>query len=398
MKKTINLILILIAVLVFALIFIIGYKPDLINVRSGSYLSWGCFSGLIAITSTMLFLSYLLYQKSNLYHLWGKNDPLEEDRNSSLRLGFGSLVRFGIGMLMAFVVIAIASIGFIPHFFEGNTQVFLAKFILFVVLGLTVGLFFYALSVYNWWNEVDPKKVIEQAKIEEKLAQIERKTGEKVGRLTWLERVLQVKPVYTDQDVTIGHSYDGIQELDNPAPPWFMFLFYGTIVFAVVYFGIYIIGSGATQEEEYIAEVKLAKLEHEQYLLTAQDLVDENTVVYNSDPTFLEEGAKIYEAKCQVCHKEGGAGGIGPNLTDEYWLHGGGIKNVFKTIKYGVTAKGMQSWKDLGGAKLDRLASYVISLQGTNPPNAQEPKGDLWIEESTDSTQVEPKDSLIVVE
>lgn len=398
MKKTINFILIILVVFVFALVYFIGFNPELLNVRSGDYASWMSFSGLIALSSMMLFLSYVLYQKSNIYPYLGGKMLTDEEQKETLKKSFGALINFGIAILVIFLIFAVASIGFIPHFFEGNEQVFMSKFVLFTVLGLTLGLFVFALSVQNWWNQVDPKRIVERQKIEEKVAHIEQKIGKKIGRLTLIERILQVKPVYTDQDVAIGHSYDGIEELDNPAPPWFMFLFYGTIVFAIVYFFIYIVGSGPTQIEEYEAELKAAKLEHEQYLLTAQDLVDENTVVYNSDPAFIAEGAKIFEEKCVVCHKEGGAGGIGPNLADKYWLHGGSIQDIFSTIKYGVTAKGMQSWKDLGAAKMDKLSSYVMSLQGTNPPNAQEPKGELWVEEGVDSTAVMDEDSILILE
>lgn len=201
-------------------------------------------------------------------------------------------------------------------------------------------------------------------------------------RYPW-ERFLQFKPVSSDKDVMMHHEYDGIRELDNPPPPWFMFLFYGTIIFGAVYFVRFsITGKGPTQEQEYLAEVADAEEMHKTYLAKAANLIDENSVEALTEKSDIEAGAAIYKEKCSVCHLDKGQGSVGPNLTDEYWIHGGGIKNVFKTIKYGVVEKGMQSWqKDLDPKKMQQVASFILTLQGTNPPGAKAPQGDKYVPE-----------------
>ena len=396
MKKTVNLILVILTFLVVALIYIVGFESELLNVRSASYTSWISFAFLIALSSSMLFLSYILYQKAEIYqNSENPNDP-EKISKESLFGGFRSLVKFGIGILLAFLIIGIVAIAFLPHFGEPGDQAFYGNFVLFTVFGLAVGLFIYAISVQNWWNKMDPKKAVERKVVEEKVAVLEKKIGKKLGKLSLFERILQIKPTYTDMDVAMGHDYDGIEELDNPAPPWFMFLFYGSILAAIVYFSVYILGSGLTQEQEYIAELDQAKIDHIAYLEEAQDLVDETNVTFNSDPAFITAGEAIYKEKCVACHLDDGGGSIGPNLTDKNWIHGGGIKEVFSTIKYGVTAKGMQSWKNLGAEKMHQVSSYVLSLQGTTPANPKAPEGEVWQEEgSGKSAEIVPDSGMI---
>lgn len=199
-------------------------------------------------------------------------------------------------------------------------------------------------------------------------------------RSSW-EKIFQLKPLETDKDTIIDEAHDGIYELDNPAPPWFMFLFYGTILFAVIYFVRFsVVKSGPTQEEEYLAEVQQVEAQQAS-LLAEQDLnVDESNVTYLAAASDIEAGKKIYVQNCKVCHDEGGRGNTGPNLTDEYWKHGGGITNVFKTIKYGVVEKGMRAWKDdLNPKMMQQVSSYILSLEGTNPEGAKPPEGDKWV-------------------
>ena len=209
-------------------------------------------------------------------------------------------------------------------------------------------------------------------------------------RSTW-EKIFQVKPVGTDKDTIINEAHDGIYELDNPPPPWFMFLFYGTILFAVIYFVRFsVTGSGPTQEEEYLAEMTVVEEAKSTSLSEEGASVDENTVVALTGAEDIEAGKKIYIQNCKVCHADGGAGSVGPNLTDEYWKHGGGAKNIFKTIKYGVIEKGMTAWQDnLTPDMIQKVTSYIISLEGTNPANPKEPEGDKWVpEEASSETEV----------
>jgi cytochrome c oxidase cbb3-type subunit 3 len=130
-----------------------------------------------------------------------------------------------------------------------------------------------------------------------------------------------------------------------------------------------------------------------EYLSKQANLVDESNVEALLDDASLAAGKTVYEGKCAACHGMAGEGGVGPNLTDEYWLHGGDIKSVFKTIKYGVPEKGMISWKSqLRPAEMHKTASYILTLVGTNPPNGKEPQGEkLQVENTmpTDSTALD---------
>ena len=125
-----------------------------------------------------------------------------------------------------------------------------------------------------------------------------------------------------------------------------------------------------------------AKIAIEEYKKTAKDLVDANTVELLTDASDLSAGEKIYTANCVACHMADGGGGIGPNLTDENWILGGGIKNVFSTVSEGGRdGKGMIAWKQtLKPAEIAQVASYVLTMQGTTPANPKAPEGDIWVD------------------
>ncbi len=201
-------------------------------------------------------------------------------------------------------------------------------------------------------------------------------------------KLIDAAPVEKEKDILLDHDYDGIRELDNNLPPWWKYLFYVTIIFGVVYMIDYhVVRSGKLQEAEYIEEVKLADLEKAN--MAGGKMVDVNTVQLLKDPADLVSGQATFNKLCVVCHGSKGEGLVGPNLTDAYWIHGGGIKNVFTTITNGVPDKGMITWKtQLTPAQIEEAASFVLSLQGTNPPNAKPPQGTLW-SEKTDSVKVQ---------
>jgi cytochrome c oxidase cbb3-type subunit 3 len=143
----------------------------------------------------------------------------------------------------------------------------------------------------------------------------------------------------------------------------------------------HVFGSGQVMKEEYSAEVKKATLEHKA-LIKSGAFINEETVQLLTDPNELTTGKTIFDANCIACHAADGGGIVGPNLTDDYWIHGGGIKNVFKTIKEGVPAKGMISWQtQLNPNQIQEVASYIISLHGTTPAAPKQPEGELWKEE-----------------
>lgn len=199
-------------------------------------------------------------------------------------------------------------------------------------------------------------------------------------RVSWWTKANRFKPIEEEADLDLGHDYDGIRELDNKLPPWWLYGFYGTILFACVYlWRFHVSHTAPLSGEEYAISVQKAEIAKAEYLKKAASLVDETTVKQLTGADELAAGQKIFETTCFACHGKAGEGGVGPNLTDEYWLHGGSIQDVFKTIKYGWPDKGMKSWKDdFSPSQIAQLASYVRSLQGTHPANAKPPQGTLY--------------------
>lgn len=199
-----------------------------------------------------------------------------------------------------------------------------------------------------------------------------------------------LKPVEEEKDIMLDHDYDGIQELDNSLPPWWLAMFYITVIIGPIYIYYYhMSNSGVLQKEEYEIAMRQAEQAKIRYLAKQTKMITEKNVTVLSDPGELESGKAIYIQNCVACHGQKGEGGIGPNMTDDYWLHGGDIKSVFKTIKYGVPEKGMIAWKaQLPPSQIHQVASYIMTLHGTNPPNGKEPQGELFVPEgaSQDST------------
>jgi cytochrome c oxidase cbb3-type subunit 3 len=209
------------------------------------------------------------------------------------------------------------------------------------------------------------------------------------------KKATNLVPLEKEQDIMLDHDYDGIRELDNSMPPWWLAIFYITILITPIYIWYNHYSDYAlSQEQEFAEEVKRAEIAVKKYLATQADMVDENTVVAVTEGQMINVGKSIYEVNCAACHGMSGEGGIGPNMTDEYWLHGGSIKDVFKTIKYGVPEKGMISWKSqLRPADMQKIASYILTLKGTNPPNAKEPQGEKYVaEEQSDEVESEEKE------
>jgi cytochrome c oxidase cbb3-type subunit 3 len=182
-------------------------------------------------------------------------------------------------------------------------------------------------------------------------------------------------PIEKEEEITFHHEYDGIRELDNNLPPWWVYMFYATIVFAFVYMSYYHLSSASNlQIAEYNKEMAQAEK-----LMASR--MNENTVTLVSDKTMLEDGKRIFLENCAACHGKEGQGGIGPNLVDQYWIHGDGVKNIFKTIKNGVPGKSMKAWQnDFSPKQIQEMASYILTLQGTKPANAKEPQGELYDE------------------
>lgn len=200
----------------------------------------------------------------------------------------------------------------------------------------------------------------------------------------WWDKINSLRPIHEEANIDLGHDYDGIRELDNRLPPWWLYGFYLCVIFAGIYLYRYHVAHTAPlPKEELQIAMNAAEAQKEEYLKKAANKVDENSVTYLSDGASLDAGKKIFTTICAACHLADGGGSVGPNLTDEYWLHGGSIKDIFKTIKYGWPDKGMKSWKDdYSPVQIAQIASYVKSLQGTKPAKAKEPQGTLYDEKA----------------
>jgi len=203
----------------------------------------------------------------------------------------------------------------------------------------------------------------------------------------WAKEIIHkwtnAKEVEQEQEIILDHNYDGIKELDNSLPPWWVYMFYATIIFAVVYLVRFEVMDGDNQVSEYNKAVAEAKASLDKYKETATDIIDLNTVTLLTDTKDLKRGKAIFNLNCVACHLADGGGSIGPNLTDEYWILGGGIKNIFKTVSEGGRAgKGMVAWKNnLKPADIAKVSSYILSLQGTTPANPKKAEGEIWKEE-----------------
>ena len=225
------------------------------------------------------------------------------------------------------------------------------------------------------------KTLSEEAKERYMAAQQARQ--EKYSLKKLYRKLMGTRPISEEGELELDHNYDGIRELDNKLPPWWLYSFYASIIFAAGYLVYYHILEGDSQLDEYEQEMLVAKAAVEEYKKNAPDLIDAENVSLLTDAGDLEAGKTIFQNNCIACHAADGGGGIGPNLTDEYWILGGGIKNVFHTVSEGGRAgKGMIAWKStLKPTEIQQVSSYVLSLQGTTPASPKEPQGEVWVKE-----------------
>ncbi len=175
-----------------------------------------------------------------------------------------------------------------------------------------------------------------------------------------------------------GHEYDGIRELDNNLPSWWLATFYITIVFALLYFAYYSLGEGPGLRDEF-NQAKLAAEQKQAASKPKETGIDETQLANMlKDSAQIQAGKVVFDGKCASCHGNKGEGLIGPNLTDAYWIHGKGTwVDITKAVDTGVPDKGMPPWGPiLKPVELQQVVVYIKSLEGTNPPNAKAPQGD----------------------
>lgn len=286
-------------------------------------------------------------------------------------------------LVIGFTAEILSPEGSLPEIFDNGLLVaFMISIFLLMLALYTVNK---AMEAIAKMNSPEPEMIEEE----------EEEEDEDFGAVI-LQKLTDAKPVEEEADIMLDHNYDGIMELDNNLPPWWKWGFYISIVAGVIYiFNYHVLGTGDLQVAEYERKVAEAELEVQEYLKSAANRVDEGSVTLLTDNVALESGKALFVTNCVSCHRNdaGGIDGLGPNLTDEYWLHGGGIVNVFKTVKYGVPGKSMIAWQDqLNPREMQEVASYVLSLEGTNPPAPKEPEGEIWIPEAEavmDSTQAD---------
>jgi cytochrome c oxidase cbb3-type subunit 3 len=219
-----------------------------------------------------------------------------------------------------------------------------------------------------------------------------------------LDKKLFTKAVAIDQeaDVLLDHDYDGIKELDNALPPWWKYGFYLTIGVALIYLlNFHVLGIGLSPTEEYNAEMENARITKERYEANNKDRIDEKNVPM-ADADGIKAGQGLFEANCVACHLKDAGGNVGPNLTDDYWIHKGSLNDIFNTIKMGYADKGMQSWSSQFTPKeISFLASYIKTLKGTKPAVPKAPQGELYVDAVAavviDSAKVAKPDSASVV-
>jgi cytochrome c oxidase cbb3-type subunit III len=250
------------------------------------------------------------------------------------------------------------------------------------ILALTTA--YLAMRTINMYREM---LTVANAKLEGRELPVKKETPSVFGEFlskTWYQLTgTGAVAIEHEKDIMIDHPHDGIYELDNRLPPWWVNMFYASIVFAIGYFAYYhYFDVGKLPMDEYKEEMRAGEIQKIQAADRDANAVNENNVVALTDKAGLATGQEIYIGKCAVCHGQKGEGTVGPNMTDDYWIHGGSIKNVFRTIYNGVPDKGMIAWNNqMRPAEIQAVASYILTLKGTNPPNPKAPQGDKYVPE-----------------
>ncbi|MCB0340115.1 MAG: c-type cytochrome [Bdellovibrionales bacterium] len=183
-----------------------------------------------------------------------------------------------------------------------------------------------------------------------------------------------------DEDKLLTHDYDGIQEYDNDLPRWWKNIFWVTTVFGLFYAGWVHLGFKEPQHAQLARE--LSELDEQRAAIASetgnQEFGEAQMLALTKDSEVVQKGKDIFAAKCAACHGLNAEGLVGPNLTDEYWIHGASITDILHIVRVGVPEKGMLSWETMMSEdEIRQVVSYVWTLQGSNPANPKAPEGQL---------------------
>lgn len=190
----------------------------------------------------------------------------------------------------------------------------------------------------------------------------------------------EVKIFKDEEKILLDHDYDGIRELDNPLPRWWVITFYLTIIFSIPYYLAYTFFDAKSIDESFSEEVAAVKeLQDAAELKKGKFSMDEYKVIV-ADASIMKGAAKVYKRKCKACHGPDGGGGVGPNLADHFWIHGNGsLESKYDVLNRGVVAKGMPAWGiTLGKDKVYAVLKYIDDFKGTSPGNPKEAQGEEY--------------------
>lgn len=285
-------------------------------------------------------------------------------------------------------LIFFAVLGAMEYFIDSGDK---PAFIKFPMVSLFLFVFLFLLiAIEITIKAVDT--ITYQLLTEEQKAKLAETSNVSFSESSWyknlMKKLTKTVPMEKEGELLLDHDYDGIRELDNNLPPWWVYSFYACIIFAVIYLVRFEIMGADNQEMELKKEMAQAQIDIAEYKKTAPDLMDEKTVTLLTDAEGLAAGKAIFTTNCVACHRADAGGQIGPNLTDDQWILGGGIKNVFHTlVNGGRDGKGMISWKGtLKPKEMQQVASYVLSLKGSNPKDPKAPEGEIWVDENAPKT------------
>lgn len=316
---------------------------------------------------------------------------LNKDKNSAKVFTVILLLGFSFLGQTAFAQDAVTDAVTVAPNYGGLTASAYYMFLTIIGTELMV-IMFLAFSIRRMYTELLPEKI--------KMAPA---TSGLMALWTKLDSRLFTRAIAVEKeaDILLDHDYDGIQELDNSLPPWWKYGFYITIVISAVYMlNFHVMGLGKNPTQEYHAEMENARIEKEIYDANNKDKIDENNVPM-ADANGILAGKQMYEANCAACHLPDGGGSVGPNLTDDYWIHKGSMNDIYNTIKTGYPDKGMQAWiNKFNPREISQIASYIKTLRGTKPANGKLPQGDIYTElkdaVQIDSVQIIKADPVAV--